>query len=63
MIMTDRHNIYELFEEIHMEAFANQSVGEMLKELNALIGPFDKLSDGELVTRLSGYKKSPYHVQ
>ena len=25
--MTDRHNIYELFEEIHMEAFANQSVG------------------------------------
>ncbi len=61
--MTDRHNIYELFEEIHMEAFANKTVGEMLKELNTLIGPFDKLSDGELVTRLSGYKKSPYHIQ
>lgn len=61
--MTDRHNIYELFEEIHMEAFPKATVGEMLKELNALIGPFDKLSDGELVTRLSGYKKSPYHIQ
>ena len=27
--MTDRHNIYELFEEIHMEAFANKTVGEI----------------------------------
>ena len=52
--MTDRHNIYELFEEIHMEAFANKTVGEMLEELDRLIGPFSSLSDGELVTRLSG---------
>lgn len=59
--MTDRHNIYELLEEIHFEAYANKTVGEMLKELNELIGPFEKLTDGELVTRLSGYKKSPYH--
>ena len=46
-----------------MEAYANQTVGEMLSELNRLIGPFDELTDGELVTRLSGYKKSPYHIQ
>ena len=61
--MTDRQTIYELFEEIHMDAYPNSTVGEMLKELNSLIGPFEKLSDGELVTRLSGYKHSPYHVQ
>ena len=46
-----------------MEAFANKTVGEMLEELDRLIGSFSSLSDGELVTRLSGYKKSPYHVQ
>ena len=61
--MTDRHNIYELFEEIHMEAFANKTVGELIVQLVGLFGPFCSLSDGELVTRLSGYKKSPYHVQ
>ena len=37
--------------------------GEVLKEMDRLIGPFDRLSDGELVTRLSGYQKSPFRVK
>ncbi len=59
--MSDRNNIYLLFEEIHNDVFPNKTVGEVLKELNELIGPFDTLTDGELVTRLSGYQKTPYH--
>ena len=61
--MADRNNIYLLLEEIHEQVFPNESVGEVLKELDRLIGPFDKLTDGEFVTRLSGYQKSPFHVK
>lgn len=61
--MADRNNIYLLLEEIHEQVFPNHSVGEVLKELDRLIGPFDKLTDGEFVTRLSGYQKSPFHVK
>ena len=61
--MADRNNIYFLLEEIHEQVFPNATVGEVLKELDRLIGPFEKLSDGEFVTRLSGYQKSPFHVK
>ena len=61
--MADRNNIYLLLEEIHEHVFPNATVGEVLKELDRLIGPFEKLSDGEFVTRLSGYQKSPFHVK
>ena len=61
--MADRNNIYLLLEEIHEQVFPNSTVGEVLKELDRLIGPFEKLSDGEFVTRLSGYQKSPFHVK
>jgi hypothetical protein len=60
--MSDRSNIYELLEDIHREVFPHDSVGEYLKKLNEIIGPVEKLSDGELVTRLSGYRKSPFHL-
>ena len=56
-------DIYLLLEEIHEQVFPNATVGEVLKEMDRLIGPFDRLSDGELVTRLSGYQKSPFHVK
>ncbi len=59
--MSDRQNIYQLLEEAHNEAFPHETVGDFLKELNDLIGPFDQLEDGEFVTRLSGYIKSPFH--
>ncbi len=58
--MSDRNNIYELLEQIHNEAFPRQTVGDFLRELDKYVGPFDKLTDGELVTRLSGYQKSPF---
>ena len=61
--MADRNNISLLLEEIHEQVFPNATVGEVLKELDRLIGPFEKLSDGEFVTRLSGYQKSPFHVK
>ena len=61
--MADRNNIYLLLAEIHEQVFPNATVGEVLKELDRLIGPFEKLSDGEFVTRLSGYQKSPFHVK
>ena len=61
--MADRNNIYLLLEEIHEQVFPNATVGEVLKELDRLIGTFEKLSDGEFVTRLSGYQKSPFHVK
>ena len=61
--MADRNNIYLLLEEIQEQVFPNATVGEVLKELDRLIGPFEKLSDGEFVTRLSGYQKSPFHVK
>lgn len=59
--MSDRQNIYELLELIHHKEFPHATVGEYLQEMNLLIGPFEKLSDGELVKRLSGYNKSPFH--
>ena len=61
--MADRNNNSLLLEEIHEQVFPNATVGEVLKELDRLIGPFEKLSDGEFVTRLSGYQKSPFHVK
>ncbi len=60
--MSDRNNIYLLLEEIHEQVYPNETVGDFLKEMNRLIGPFDSLSDGEFVTRLSGYQKSPFHI-
>lgn len=59
--MADRNNIYLLLEEIHNEEFPNDTVGEYLEKLDKLIGPFRLLPDGEFVTRLSAYKKTPFH--
>lgn len=59
--MSDRQNIYELLEQIHHDVYPHHSVGEYLKEMDILIGPFEKLDDGESVRRLYGYQKSPFH--
>jgi len=59
--MSDRQNIYELLEEIHYKAFPDDSFGEFIEHLNKLIGPFNKLSDGELVSRLYAYNKTPFY--
>lgn len=59
--MSDRQNIYELLEQIHHQAFNDSSVGEFLEHLDKLIGPMNKLSDGELVSRLYAYHKTPFY--
>lgn len=59
--MSDRQNIYQLLEEAHYKAFPHSTVGEFMKEIDVLIGPLDELTDGELVTRLSGYIASPFY--
>ncbi len=59
--MSDRETIYELLAEAHHISYPKYNVGKFLKAINEDIGPMDKLSDGELVTRLSGYVKQPFH--
>ncbi len=59
--MSDRQNIYELLEEIHYKAFNDCSFGEFMVHLDRLIGPISKLSDGELVSRLYAYNKTPFY--
>ncbi|MCI2154850.1 hypothetical protein FYJ51_05115 [Erysipelotrichaceae bacterium Oil+RF-744-GAM-WT-6] len=58
--MTDRINIYLLLEQIHNEVFPNESFGVYMKKIDELIGPMEKLDDGEIVTRLYHYLKSPF---
>lgn len=59
--MSDRETIYELMQEAHAVSYPKYSVGRFLKALNEDIGPLDKLTDGEVVSRLSGYVKQPFH--
>jgi hypothetical protein len=59
--MSDRHTIYELLEEAHEVSYPHYSVGAFLKAIDEDIGPLDKLEDGEVVRRLSGYVKQPFH--
>lgn len=59
--MSDRSNIYELLEEAHEASYPNDTVAQFLKAISYDIGPIDKLSDGEMVERLSGYLKHPFH--
>lgn len=59
--MQDRQTIYELLEEAHWLSYPNYTVGAFLKALDNDIGPLAALSDGELVTRLSGYIRQPFH--
>ncbi len=59
--MSDRETIYELLQEAHAISYPKYSVGRFLTAINEDIGPLDRLSDGEVVRRLSGYVKQPFH--